>query len=323
MPFTLGNKEAIVNPGVYTVKTKASLTAVADANFTAASDILVIQKFGTFSKAAIESNTAARAVNQVLSTTSFTAPTAAQLGILATDVNKLVKIHIRFTTSRYASEWATDFIRRGRPYVVQIRVNGGETADAISVKVENAILESIANFKNAVVPISVNPSHVSGTVKLISTSGDISFTDEVEFLLSGQAYGWKSAVTAVPGSEAVNSGKWLEENVKMATDISTHSYAVKSADMPMLNAVYTSFSWVSTISDVADSGTGMISAPNTSRKVRFTIYVNESDFTTVTNIATWLHTAATSPFTSGTWSTDTGANAATTDLPGTLVAFLA
>ena len=324
MMFTLGYKEAIVNPGVYTVKTKASATAAADANFTSGSDILVIQKFGTFSKAAIKSSTAARYVGPVLSTLSFTAPAAAELGVVTGEVNKLVKVHIRFTTSRYASEWATDFIRRGRPFMVQIRVNAGETADQVAVKVEAAIAEQATSFKNAVFPFTVG-SHVSNKVSLVAATGDITFSNEVEFLLSGTSYGWKAVTVAVvAGAEAVNSGKWLEENVRIGTDVATEIYGIKAQDLPVIGGKYTSFSWVSKVTDQETTATGVIDEAGVTKENKFTIYVNEADFTMVTNIATWLSGATNAnPFTTGTWSTVTGANAATSNLAGTLAAFLA
>jgi hypothetical protein len=181
--FTLGNKEAIVN----------STTAFPFVPTAAGSDILNIKGFGTFSKLKLVSAIARRASDAQYEKLSFTCPTSLALGIGATDVGIAVIVHIRVNSLRQASESAIDFIKRGRPMILEVKINGGSADTVVATAVKAAFDEYALKFANITLPIT---AAISGAdIILTATQGYFSINDNVAFLKRGDIFALNATST--------------------------------------------------------------------------------------------------------------------------------
>lgn len=182
--FTLGNKEAIVN----------STTQFPFTPATANVDILNIKGFGTFSQARLTRATGRRASAAKLGRLAFTNPTAAQLGIAATEVGVSVIVHLRVNSSRTASEGAIDFIKRGRPMILEIKVDGGQTAAQIAATVLSAFNEYSSKFNTITLPVT---AAISGDdIILTTTEGFYQISEGVTFLKRGDIFAYNAVTTS-------------------------------------------------------------------------------------------------------------------------------
>ena len=353
--FTLGNKEAIVN----------STTAFPFEPTAAGVDILNIKGFGTFSKLKVVSAIGRRASDAQYEKLSFTCPAAADLGIAATEVGVAVIVHLRVNSLRQASESAIDFIKRGRPMILEVKVNGGNTAVQIAAAVYAAFNEYALKFANVTLPITAAYTAGNDYIVLTATQGYFSINENVAFLKRGDIFALNAVSTkifattldvtqsgiggeaAIPaagdstivlsalsdanytltvgdtiyfgsattghkitdivtstktvtftpvlttpvdaldedlvskecrGVEAINDGKYLEENVRMSTPFTSDAYAINANQVPIIGAKYTMIQWVS--DDLAAVGgwqahknPGAVGAAMTRHK--YTLYFNE------------------------------------------------
>ena len=303
--FTLGNKEAIVN----------SLTQYQFSPALANTSLLNIQGFGTFDQTKIVSAKAARYQPAELAQITFTCPSAAALGIAAGTINNSVVVHLRVNSLRQASETAIDFIKRGRPLILEILVNGGDSAATVAGYVSAALAALPQKFPNAQLPFTA-AAPVGAAITLTATQGYFQFLQNVTFLLRGTIFAINavtsdfyltgltindlaiapgdttlilsgvagiavndtisfatfpantykiteivtstSTITFTPalpagqlpvtgdavsvensGKEAVNDGKYLEENVRMSTPFTSDTYAINPQEVPIIGATYT------------------------------------------------------------------------------------
>lgn len=174
--FSLGKKEAIINS-----ESKYAPTV--------SSSLLTIKGFGAFEGNYLASATAQRfkaSRNEVL---SFTAPDAAALGVVTGEINVPVIVHIRVNTSRYNSEWATDFIRRGRPFIFEILVNAGETAEQVMNKLVAMFTSYTERFNLSARGLPFSWAQSTSSVTLTLKDYYLSFQNNVEFLPRGLTYG--------------------------------------------------------------------------------------------------------------------------------------
>lgn len=187
--FTLGNKEAIVNgSGQYTSTAVGPGTSLA------------IKSFGTFGAASAASEIMAQTyVAATLGAGVLTVPSAATLGITAGTVRNPVNFLLRVNTSRHSSEWANDFIKRGRPYVFQVSVDGGEAATSIATKLVAVFAEYEAKFKttdNAMGSLpfdwSVNGADIAFQLK----AGELSFQATTVFQIEDDTWGYNVLMAA-------------------------------------------------------------------------------------------------------------------------------
>jgi hypothetical protein len=182
--FTLGNKEAIVNsptqfPFVPTAATPGA--------------VLNIQGFGTFDPTKIVSAVACRATDAQLAKLAFTCPTSAELGIAATDVGVAVIVHLRVNSLRHSSEWAIDFIKRGRPMILELRVDGGSSAATVAGLVKAALDEYALKFNNITLPITYA---VNGNdIEVTATAGYYQISESVTFLKRGDIFAYTAATS--------------------------------------------------------------------------------------------------------------------------------
>lgn len=198
MSFTLGNKEAIINsPSKFPVTT----TAPAGTN-----SLLTIKGFGAFEDTHIVSAVAQRFIAGRNADIHITAPDAAALGITAAEVNIPVIVHIRVNTTRHTSEWATDFIKRGRPFIFEIIVDGGDTPTEIMTKLVALFTEYEKRFNHSNRGLPYTWVQATDSVTLSLKDPYLSFHNHVEFLPRGSAYGVKAVTTRVVAQTTIGTG---------------------------------------------------------------------------------------------------------------------
>ena len=276
-----------------------------------------IQGFGTFDQTKIVSAKAARYQPSEFAQLTFTSPSAAALGIAASAIGVSVVVHLRINSLRQASETAIDFIKRGRPLILEIMVDGGDSAAAVATKVAQELAELPLKFPNWEIPFTF--VLVGTDITLTATKDYFQFLQNVTFLKRGDIFAVNSVTTdlfdsgvtindpaiapgdttlilssvaglavndtisfatnsqnlykiteivtstltitftpalpaALPvtgdavsiaedGKEAVNSGKYLEENVRMSTPFTSDTYAISPQEVPIIGATYTMISF--------------------------------------------------------------------------------
>ena len=150
-----------------------------------------IQGFGTFDQTKIVSAKAARYQPGELAMLTFTSPSAADLGIAASSIGVSVVVHLRINSLRQASETAIDFIKRGRPLILEIMVDGGDSAAAVATKVAQELTELPLKFTNWEIPFTFGI--VGADITLTATKDYFQFLQNVTFLKRGDIF----AVNAV------------------------------------------------------------------------------------------------------------------------------
>jgi hypothetical protein len=168
-------KEAIVN--------SPSILPITHAN-----NKCLIKGYGNFHKDQIVSASGQRFVAAKLATLTFTVPTTASMGLVSGDINKAVSVLLRVNTSRYASEWATDFIKRGRPFVFELVLNYADNQATIATK----LLAAFAAYESKFNLSPGLPFYYTGTgatISLQAKAGHLSFGKQVTFLLARETYG--------------------------------------------------------------------------------------------------------------------------------------
>jgi hypothetical protein len=169
--FTLGNKEAVINTVAQCVFTPAAATG---------NVVLNIKGFGTFDPENVLSATARRASAAQLEKIQISIPSSDALGLAHTDVNIPVSFKIKVYTLRHASETAIDFIKKGRPLLLEILVQGDTTATEVATSLRTAITEYQSKFPNVVFPFTAAAT-VDAYLTLTATEGFYSFGEEVTF----------------------------------------------------------------------------------------------------------------------------------------------
>ncbi len=356
--FTLGNKEAIVNA---TNKFPISIDGTE----------MTIKGFGTFSQAQIVSALGQRFIAEKLGSLVITCPSASDIGLAASDLRVPVVAHIRVNTTRHSSEWATDFIKRGRPYVFELSLGGGASSTDVANALEDAFTEYESKFPISTLPFDVvNDS--AGELTLTLKAGELNFLETVNFLMEHDSYGFDADTTKftgalqedgvtpnltsasstasvinmdttntfsvgdqllvgdatnagvegtatvhtvtyitfsntteltvspdVPttyvdnaivtvltaGEEATNSGKYLEENVRVSNPYTTDAYAIGAGEAPFVANDYTQITWVARATEGTGIGSGWAPHNNLAtvaadakvgnRDQTFTLYFNE------------------------------------------------
>ena len=317
--------------------------------------MLSIKGFGTFSQAKVATAVGSRATDAQLSKLSVTCPSATDLGIAATTTGVAVVVHLRVNSLRQAAETSIDFIKRGRPMIMEIKVDGGMTAAQVAALVYAAFNEYTLKFLNATLPITAAYTAGDAFVVFTATEGWFQIASNVSFLKRGDIFALDATTTknfdtgntvsdlsisngdtvitlsaitglnvgdtiqfeaypltdyvitdivtstkvltitpalatatlpvttnkvykTVKGVEAINDGKYLEENVRMSTNFTADSYAINPGQVPIIGAKYTMISWESDPLSAAggwqDHKTTDIKSTEYTRN-RFTLYFNE------------------------------------------------
>jgi len=184
------------------------ITGADGSAFDAADSAINIKGFGTFKQSQIVSANGQRFVAGEKAVLRMVMPSATTIGLSAGEIGVGVVFHVRVLTSRSSSEWATDFIRRGRPVIFELVLDATDTAAQVAAKVTSAITNYNLKFGNAKLPFSAATTTVDGAtiVTLTSLYNDLSFsTTYPEFIQRNEIFGYKVtasnlAVLAVTGA---------------------------------------------------------------------------------------------------------------------------
>lgn len=157
---------------------------------------MTLKGFGTFEQGNVLEAFGQRFIAGRNGGLTITIPTPASLGIAADRVNVPVKVHIRVNTTRQTSEWATDFIKRGRPFIFEILVNGGMSATDIATTLVAAFVEYGFKFNlaNDGLPFTWSQSGANITLRLKSPY--LSFQKRVELISNNSSYGVAATTTS-------------------------------------------------------------------------------------------------------------------------------
>lgn len=185
---TLGNKEIIIN---------SSSKFKTEINTIDGTDQLTIQGFGSFEENQILSITGQRFISPRNGKLQIVPPYADDLGISSSDRNIPVTVHIRVNTDRHSSEWAIDFIKRGRPFIFELLLDGGDSATVVATKLEEAFTayEDTFNMSNNGLPFSW--ARTTDTLVLTLKEPFLSIQSSVDFLPRGLTYGIKATTTTL------------------------------------------------------------------------------------------------------------------------------
>lgn len=322
-------------------------------------DYMNIAGFGTFDSTKLVSALGARARVAQIAKLVVTAPSAAALGITA-GTGWAVIMHLRINSSRMESENAVDFLKRGRPFILEIAVNSTDTAANVATKIDAALTNYKAKFNIGTLPFTWTLSTTD--IIFTATEGKFNFSEVVTFFVRKNDFAYSAAATSkIPtvltvasvstpnvtlsattgltvgdtiafetdsyvkeyvitditsalivvlspavttataadlvakihkGAEAVQDGKYLEENVRMSTPFTSDAYAISPYQVPIVGAKYTMISWetapLSTVGNAMDhKSTSALSTGMA--KQRFTMYFNETGaLTQAVALATWL-----------------------------------
>ena len=309
--FTLGNKEAIVNGlGSYKVHAyDASGNEITTYNkFEAdgttptnlAIDHITVDGYGSFLLSQIVTKNITKAAPATMGSAKLTCPSAAEIGLASSDTNIPTTFLARISTSRMSSEWANDFIKRGRPLVTNIMLNGGDSATVVATKVVAALKAYENAFRtsdNANGSLPFNYSASSSVVSMELKDACLSFDPAVTFIKKWDTFGltlsgaghWEAGTTgSFSGVETVD-GKYLEENVAMATEVNQDIYGINTGNVPMvLSDLYTEVKWTAKATDTEgiagtwaphkNLSTSAADAGTPDRNVSFSLYYNQSAF---------------------------------------------
>jgi hypothetical protein len=365
--FTLGNKEAIVNSPAQFPLTPAAATVGA---------VLNIGGFGTFDPTKIVSAVARRASDAQLEKLELTCPAASVLGILAAEVGVAVVVHLRVNSLRQASESAIDFIKRGRPMILELKLDGTDTNIQVATKVATAFAEYQLKFFNITLPVTAVQTPGTELIVFTATAGWFQINESVTFLKRGDIFAYDAATTKyfigttvndaaiAPGDgaltanpitltsvvglavndtitflasptierriidivgsgiyftpalvlaaecvngqtlskktqsvEAINDGKYLEENVRMSTPFTSDAYAINPNQVPVIGAKYAQISFVVDPTNSVGSWqphTAPGAVANAIPAPRYTLFVQENATTLagggyVELLLTWLN----------------------------------
>ena len=168
--------------------------------------LLTIKGFGSFDDSHIKDAVAQRYIAPRNAGLAITAPDAAALGITAGEVNVPVVVHIRVNTTRHSSEWAIDFIKRGRPFIFELLINGGETATQVATKLDAAFTEYALKFNLADNGLPWTTVQATDTLTLTLKDPYLSFQSLVEFLPKGLTYGVKAVTTRYVALTTIGTG---------------------------------------------------------------------------------------------------------------------
>jgi len=174
--------------------------------FAVANDAITIKGFGSFKKANIVSANGQRYVAGEKAVLRMEMPSASTIGLSTGEIGVGVVFHVRVLTSRSSSEWATDFIRRGRPVIFELVLDATDTAAQVATKVSAAFTNYNLKFGNAKLPFSAATTTVDGktVITLTSLYDDLSFsTTSPEFIQRHEIFGYKVTATNLAALVAV------------------------------------------------------------------------------------------------------------------------
>jgi len=234
--LSLGIKEAVINNfSDYNV----SFTLDGAASDAENGDTMNIEGFGSFKAANLVADVASAsrritAVNEV-----------AQLDLSATTtVDTIYVAQVFVRTTRYQSEFANDFIKQGRPIVVEWVGAGGTVAAEFAA----AVALRDARFRiGEATPFSVNATTPSGTLITVSDPSlhieKFLYRAKADLLDTSVPVVADGTLNSVVGTEGQGNGSQVEESVRMGFGENVNPYGIKAGTNVDVNGAYSEIFW--------------------------------------------------------------------------------
>ena len=273
--LSLGIKECVINDFADWKVTTLDAAGAVQADPSLATQ-LVIEGFGTFQKANIIATSVSRKVDWVKEVAEFYfTDTGASTGTAIVPANNTVYVAQFFVrTTRYQSEFANDFIKQGRPIVVEV-VGDGTTV------LSNLLLAALANRDSRFAIGDATPfDYVDATTASKGVKTTVSHQSlHVEKVL----YRAKADLldTSVPkvviteGTEGQGNGSQIEESVRMGFGETVNPYGIKAGTNVSVGGAYSELFWKVSVGVAEKVGFVLDEAP-ISRQISFDIFANES-----------------------------------------------
>jgi hypothetical protein len=263
--LSLGIKECVINDFADWKVTTLDAAGAVEADPSVATQ-MVIEGFGTFQKANIIQTSVARKVDWVkeISTVDLTTtPVPA--------ANQVFVVQFFVRTTRYQSEFANDFIKQGRPIVVEVV---GDGTKVLAQLVEEALIDRNARFAiGDATPFTTTRSTNVLTNTMIHQSLRM---EKVLYRAKADLLDTSVAVTVTTeGTEGQGNGSQVEESVRMGFGENVNPYGIKAGTNVSVGGAYSEFFWKSTVGVTEKVGFLLDGAP-LSRQVSFNVFANEA-----------------------------------------------
>jgi hypothetical protein len=272
--LSLGIKECVINDFADWKVTTLDAAGAVEADPSVATQ-LVIEGFGTFQSANIVDSTVARKVDAVkeISTVFFTDDGLTGGTKITPVANVIYVVQFFVRTTRYQSEYANDFIKQGRPIVVEVVGDGTSSLAELVIVALNArnsrfaigeatpftfvVLGTDKGLTNTVTHQSLHIEKVLYRAKadLLDTSSPIIVTTE--------------------GTEGQGNGSQVEESVRMGFGENVNPYGIKAGTNVSVGGAYSELFWKVNVGITEKVGYVLDASP-LSRQVSFNVFANES-----------------------------------------------
>lgn len=261
--ISLGIKEAVINDFA---DWAVSFTLAGVASTAALGDKMHIQGFGTFTGANLVAgaSSSARKVDWVKEISTVTLAV-----VPAADEVYVVQFFVR--TTRYQSEFANDFIKQGRPIVVEVV---GDNTKVLAELVEDALIarSSLWTIGDAN-PFTTSRSTTTLTNTVVHQSLHI---EKVLFRAKAALLDTSAAVTVTAeGTEGQGNGSQVEESVRMGFGENVNPYGIKAGTNVSVGGAYSELFWKVDVGVSEKVGFLLDGAP-LNRQVSFNVFANES-----------------------------------------------
>jgi hypothetical protein len=202
-----------------------------------------------------------------------------------------VNFTVEALSSRYEADYSRQSIQYGKLFSFSVTIAAGATATDVATAVQGKINERIAKYGD--LPFTVTRSGAVLTLTGVAGKGHLTFKmayDGVKVAEIEKGTPKPGLVTVAqvvtPGIEAVNSGKWLEENISMQTGEAGRLGAARPGETPVQGANYTAIYFTSNFVSEMVAAPGQVGKTTDLGSTNFAVYLNE----------TAVPTAATSPW---------------------------
>ncbi len=192
-----------------------------------------------------------------------------------------VTLTVEALSSRYEAGYSRTAMQYGKLFTFSATVAAGANATAIATAIQASINARIAAYGD--LPFTVARTNAALTLTGVAGTEHITIKlayDAVKasYVATGaSAPGIVSATESVTvGVEAVNTGKWLEENISMQTAEAGRLGAARPGETPVAGAVYTSFYFGKSFSSEMVSAPGFVGQNTEAGSVAFGVYLNEA-----------------------------------------------
>jgi len=245
--FTLGDKQRVLNANADVTVRDASNSLVTASGDVLASDTINVEGYGSILISAIKEMKLRRYSAATAESKDYTVVAPAGLS-----VGEAVEVSIFAKTGRYQSELKNNFISAVRPITFMTAPLTGVTAANIVTAIATAWVDRGFAFHNETPVISVGAGSDAADIEVAAAAGYESVTIErVEIKRAAQGIGSPAPVVLgvnvvnAVGSEGHGTGKFLEESIRMATDLNNDPYGSDVMDTRVdLRGGYTEVSMV-------------------------------------------------------------------------------